>query len=138
MRLVRFHHVVKGGEGLEIAGFWPELLAGQGVDAVVKRKFQHLGHVEERGVVPAFGLACHLGLNTADDAVVARVFPGKAAAQERGDNKTVIVVRRHPQADSAHFGRLAVQIGRGVAVHADGDGRLVELGVGGRLQAHER
>ena len=95
LRIERCEHVFIRSEILQRARVRAHLLAGQGADAVVQRKFQRFHKVKHGRVAPTEVVAHGRELHATDDCVVLRVRVRNALALERGNHRFVVKELRH-------------------------------------------
>ena len=88
--------------------------------------------------MPAVGLAGCLRLDTADDIVIARVFHGQTAVEQRGNDDFVVVVSGKTDTGAGQLSRLDEKFVRGTVPDTDREGRHRQKHMLGCLDAHER
>lgn len=96
LRLIGLHQVAEILEIFHFPCLGPEL--DLTVAAVVQGNIQDFRDVEERRVVPAFGLMRDLRFDAADDAITAGIFQGDASVHHGRDDDFIVVHSRITQA----------------------------------------
>ena len=117
LHLVCMIKFLEGLHILDIAGLRPYLYSL--VHTVGKYQLQRTAHIEERGVMPPFGLARLLRLHAADDVVLPGILQRQSSADQGRNDDFIVVICRKPDPGTCQFRCLDQKFMRRTVPHTD-------------------